>query len=162
MIIYLYKKTHLITGLQYFGKTTKPDYVNYRGSGKYWLRHIKRHGYLCKTELIRECHTTDEARYWGLYYSNLWNIVDSKEWANLIPENGLAGGHFPTGMSNPAHLPHVKEKLKVNNLITNASRRAKTSKALKGRKKSEEHKRKISESVSRNHKTRRETLLLNP
>jgi len=134
MIIYLYKKTHLITGLQYFGKTTKPDYVNYRGSGKYWLRHIKRHGYFCKTELIRECHTTDEARYWGLYYSNLWNIVDSKEWANLITENGLAGGHFPTGMSNPAHLPHVKEKLKVNNLITNASRGAKTSKALKGRK----------------------------
>ena len=28
----------------YFGKTTKPDPIAYKGSGTVWLRHIKKHG----------------------------------------------------------------------------------------------------------------------
>lgn len=27
----------------------------------------------------------------GIYYSNLWNVVESKEWANLKPESGDGG-----------------------------------------------------------------------
>ena len=41
---YLYVKTHNITGLKYFGKTTNDPYTYY-GSGKYWLLHLKKHGY---------------------------------------------------------------------------------------------------------------------
>jgi hypothetical protein len=36
----LYVKTHNITGLKYFGKTTN-DPFKYKGSGKYWLDHLK-------------------------------------------------------------------------------------------------------------------------
>lgn len=39
MIIHLYVKIHNVTGLKYFGKTTK-DPFKYRGSGKYWLAHL--------------------------------------------------------------------------------------------------------------------------
>ena len=40
MIIYLYLKQHNITGLKYFGKTEQNPY-KYKGSGIYWLRHLK-------------------------------------------------------------------------------------------------------------------------
>lgn len=92
MIIYLYKKTHNKTGLQYLGKT-KEDPLKYRGSGKDWKPHIKEHGYDVTTEIVRECLTKKELSYWGRYYSKLWNIVEDPNWANKIPETG-GGGHW--------------------------------------------------------------------
>lgn len=90
MIIYLYKKTHSITGLSYLGKTTQ-DPMKYKGSGTYWLRHLKTHGNTVTTEILRECSTTDEVTKWGIYYSNLWEVVSSSSWANLKPESGDGG-----------------------------------------------------------------------
>jgi hypothetical protein len=95
MIIYLYKKTHNITGLQYLGKTSK-DPLKYKGSGNYWVLHIKKHGYDVATEILKECKTNDEVKYWGLYYSNLWNVVVDPMWANMRPEEG-SGGATRTG-----------------------------------------------------------------
>lgn len=88
MTIYLYKKTHNKTGLQYLGKTSRKDPHKYKGSGKYWKRHIKKHGYDVSTEILRECQTNEEVKEWGLYYSNLWDIVESVNWANFKPETG--------------------------------------------------------------------------
>jgi len=93
MTIYLYIKTHNKTGLKYFGKTVRDPY-KYKGSGKRWLFHIKKHGNDVSTEIIKECHSLEELKEWGLYYSNLWNIVESREWANLKPE---IGDGAPTG-----------------------------------------------------------------
>lgn len=45
MTIYLYVKTHNITGKKYLGKTTRDDYHEYPGSGKIWKKHLKKHGY---------------------------------------------------------------------------------------------------------------------
>lgn len=91
MTIYLYVKTHNKTGLKYLGKTTAKDPHKYKGSGTYWISHIKKHGYDVKTEIIQECLNVNEVAEWGIYYSNLWNIVDSSEWANLKPESGDGG-----------------------------------------------------------------------
>lgn len=91
MTIFLYKKTHLVTGLNYLGKTISKDPHKYRGSGKYWLNHIKKHGYLVNTEILKECQTSEELKEWGSYYSELWNVVKSNEWANLRPESGDGG-----------------------------------------------------------------------
>jgi hypothetical protein len=91
MIIYLYKKTHNITGLQYLGKTTKDPY-KYQGSGEVWKPHLKEHGYNVTTEIIKECQTKEELSYWGRYYSELWDVVDSPKWANKIPETGGSDG----------------------------------------------------------------------
>lgn len=91
MTIYLYVKTHNITGLKYLGKTIKQDPHKYTGSGKYWLRHLQQHGYNYTTEIIRECQSEEELIFWGLHYSNLWNVVESNNWANLKEEAGDGG-----------------------------------------------------------------------
>jgi len=90
MTIYLYKKTHNKTGLQYLGKTKRNPF-EYKGSGIVWSRHITQHGYDVTTEILRECQTNEEIKDWGLYYSRLWNVVESKEWANLKEECGDGG-----------------------------------------------------------------------
>ena len=97
MIIYLYKKTHRTTGLKYLGKTTASDPHLYPGSGKYWSHHLKKHGFDYDTEILKECTTPEEIREWGEYYSTLWNIVESDEWANLKPEMGDGGDAGPEG-----------------------------------------------------------------
>ena len=91
MTIYLYKKTHNVTGLKYLGQTKKQDPYSYLGSGKYWRLHIAKHGYDVTTEILRECESMEEVEQWGKYYSNLWNVVRSDEWANLKPEAGEHG-----------------------------------------------------------------------
>lgn len=89
-MIYLYVKTHQITKLKYLGKTVK-DPFKYKGSGKYWVRHIKKHGYFVDTKILYQSENPQKISEIGLYYSNLWNIVESEEWANLIPESGHGG-----------------------------------------------------------------------
>jgi hypothetical protein len=97
MYIYLYVKTHNKTGLKYLGKTVAKDPHKYKGSGDYWRQHITKYGYDVTTTIIRECHTKEELQEWGLYYSTLWNVVNSRDesgrkiWANLKPESGDGG-----------------------------------------------------------------------
>ncbi len=89
----LYIKTHNTTGLKYFGKTVKDDAHKYTGSGTHWLRHIKTHGYDVKTEIFGEYSDDDVDRLTkdAIQFSEDNQIVESKEWANLIVENGLDG-----------------------------------------------------------------------
>jgi hypothetical protein len=89
---YLYIKTSPL-GLKYFGKTTK-DPFTYLGSGKIWKRHIKKHSLAMddiKTEIVFETNDVDELIKKGIELSNLYNVVESKEWANLREENGDGG-----------------------------------------------------------------------
>lgn len=88
MTIYLYVKTHNKTGLKYLGKTKALDPFKYPGSGTRWQHHLKVHGKDISTTILKECNTKEEVAYWGLYYSELWDVVNSPSWANLIPENG--------------------------------------------------------------------------
>lgn len=120
-LIILYVKTHRVTGLKYFGKTTKDDPYSYKGSGKHWRRHLIKHGYDVETEIVSVFENVDEATKFALQFSEENNIVNSKEWANLIPENALDGGHVGP---NPHH-----------------------SEVMRGRKVSEETKRKMSEAA---------------
>jgi len=91
MITYLYHKRHLKTGLNYFGKT-KTDPYNYRGSGVYWNDHLRKHGYDVETVQVWEFDNLEECSRFALEFSKKHNIVESKEWANLCPENGFDGG----------------------------------------------------------------------
>lgn len=94
MKIYLYLKTHNKTGLKYLGKTTSNDPHSYKGSGKVWRRHIKKHGYDVTTEILFETTDPIELKEIGTYYSKLWNIAESKEFANIVIESG-DGGAMP-------------------------------------------------------------------
>jgi hypothetical protein len=91
MIIYLYVKTHNKTGLKYLGKTTKTDPHKYPGSGHIWKRHLKKHGYDYTTEILLATEDKNELKDVGLKYSEMWNVVESKDWANLRDESGDGG-----------------------------------------------------------------------
>lgn len=58
--------------------------------------HIKKHNSYIITCIIGEYQTTNELRNAGLYYSKLYNVVVSSEWANLTEEKG-DGGLIGTG-----------------------------------------------------------------
>jgi hypothetical protein len=95
---YLYIKTHNVTGLKYFGKTTK-DPLTYRGSGNYWISHLKIHGNDVTTEILGYYTDQDECQKAALKFSIDNDIINAvgqnnkKIWANQIVENGLDGGY---------------------------------------------------------------------
>lgn len=90
MTIYLYVKTHNKTGLKYLGKTIQNPY-EYKGSGTIWRRHIKKHGYDVTTKILYQTECKDEFCKVAKEYSKKFNIVESKEWANIVPEQGDGG-----------------------------------------------------------------------
>lgn len=81
----------------YLGKTASKDPYAYSGSGKYWKAHLNKHGFDYDTEILKECSTPDEVKHWGEYYSELWDVVTSDEWANLKAESGDGGDPGPIG-----------------------------------------------------------------
>jgi len=93
-IIYLYLKTHNITGLKYLGKTISKDPHKYKGSGVYWKNHITEHGYDVTTEILFETTNKEEFKKVALEYSKKWNIVESKGFANLTVEEGHGGWDY--------------------------------------------------------------------
>ena len=113
MTIYLYKKIHKVTGLKYLGKTKAKDPHTYPGSGLYWTRHLHEHGFMYDTEILKECDTNEEIRKWGMYYSKLWNVVESTEWANLKPEYG-DGGY-------DSHSEKIRKKMSENHANVSGS-----------------------------------------
>ena len=89
-MIYLYVKTHNKTGLKYLGKTIA-DPFTYKGSGTYWKRHIDKHGYDVTTEVIFQTEDKVIFKEKALYFSELFDVVKSKEWANQTKEEGQGG-----------------------------------------------------------------------
>lgn len=79
-------------GLKYFGKTTR-DPFKYNGSGKYWKRHLKKHGQDVETKVIGYYTSLEECRTVASKFSIDNDIVNSNEWANLKLENGTDGGN---------------------------------------------------------------------
>jgi len=88
-------KTHRTTGYKYLCVTTKEDYIGYCGSGVRWRKHLRAHGFDVSTEVLFEHHSRDVIfKSVCLYYSDVYDVVNSAEWANLIPEDGNTGYAF--------------------------------------------------------------------
>jgi hypothetical protein len=102
---YLYIKQHPVTGLKYFGKTTQ-DPLKYKGSGVHWSRHLKKHGrkYVITTNVFGPFTNSIAISEFALAFSRYNNIVESKDWANIEPENGLDGA--PNGPRGKQQNPH--------------------------------------------------------
>lgn len=152
---YLYIKQHSITGKFYFGKTTRTDVEKYYGTGIQWKNHIAYHG---KEHIVTlwYClfHDEDSIREFALLCSQQWQIVESDDWLNLIPETGMDGSG---GMLNKHHSDETKEKLRQANLGKTHSEEVKKQMSISrtgdkngnfGREFSEEHKAKISKAKS--------------
>lgn len=74
-------KEHIDTGLKYLCQTKRKDPFKYKGSGKHWKRHLKKHGSNIKTKILKECSSKEELIEHGIYYSNLFTeaIDNAKE-----------------------------------------------------------------------------------
>lgn len=100
-MIYLYKKTHNQTGMQYLGHTTAKDPYKYQGSGKEWIKHIAINDYDVTTEILKKCTTQKDMHHWEHYYSDKWNIVNSDQWANILTEGGPGRPSTPANGKRP-------------------------------------------------------------
>jgi hypothetical protein len=89
--IWLYVKKHTVTGLHYFGMSRKLT-PRYLGSGKYWLRHIRKHGveHVITTD-VWEFESQEEATAFAIKFSTDNAVATSDKWANLREENALDG-----------------------------------------------------------------------
>ena len=86
-------KTHNETKLKYlcYTRTEGEEYANYKGSGKHWKRHLKKHGDHITTEMIFETEDKEEFKKVATNKSIELDIVNSPQWANLKIEEGDGG-----------------------------------------------------------------------
>lgn len=86
-------KTHNKTGLKYlcYTKSEGSIYDSYKGSGKLWKSHLKKHGDDITTELIFETDNYENFKNYAIKKSIELDIVSSSEWANLKKEEGDGG-----------------------------------------------------------------------
>lgn len=113
----LYIKRHSVTGLRYFGKSTRKNIKTYTGSGKYWSKHIKKHS---KEHVVTEWTSDwftikEELISFALSFSEIFDIVNNDKWANLIPENGLDG-------ADVGHTGHKFTDNQLNKISTSAKK----------------------------------------
>jgi hypothetical protein len=156
----LYIKRHKVTGLKYFGKSTSNLIESYNGSGKYWKTHIAKHGkqrieHVWNSQWF---YNKKELEEFALAFSELFDIVKSNEWANLIVENGLDGGDIsnyrkyvplteehknklrkPRLAARKPKSEQTKAKMKIAQLNRPAEVKAKISASNKGKPKSKQH-----------------------
>jgi hypothetical protein len=86
------------------------------GSGKIWKRHLKKHNLTqddIKTEVVLETKDLTELITKGIELSRLYNIVESKDWANLREESGDGGDtskfidYSDPKRHDPSHSKHL-------------------------------------------------------
>lgn len=131
---WLYLKQHTETGLLYFGKTTEDDPYSYPGSGKYWSRHLKKHGNASVTHWALRFDDIFDLVHFAITFSKQNDIVESTAWANLREENGLDG--MPKGFQctseHRANVSKSKKGLKVGPCKDPEAKKAKQSASLSG------------------------------
>lgn len=91
-------KTHLHTDMMYMCITKKDNWEKYLGSGLYWRRHLEKHGKHIKSELLYSCDDYDAFLEKCKYYSDMYDVANNPQFANLIPEYGY--DNIADGWSN--------------------------------------------------------------
>jgi hypothetical protein len=84
--------------LKYYGKSVKKNLERYKGSGKRWVRHLKKHNATSIHIWNSDWFYDDSIIEVAMKFSIDNNIIESNEWANLSIENGIDGG-IPTKKS---------------------------------------------------------------
>jgi hypothetical protein len=165
---WLYIKQHNVTGLKYFGRHTGIDPIKYAGSGTYWRHHIKKHSNDVSTIWCQLFNDKETMVKYATTFSVKNNIVESKEWANLMVEDGVNGSvkgrKMPprseemrknlsaaktgerNGMFGKTHTDEVKQKHRNRMLGTHMSEDAKQKSSMnkKGKSLSESHRANLS------------------
>jgi ribosomal protein L37E len=113
----LYIKQCSHCDLKYFGKSSRTDLTTYNGSGKKWVRHLKKHNahsiHLWNSEWYYDTSITRFA----LRFSRMNKIVDSEKWANLKEENGTTGGWEFVVWDDERRKKKSDERIGMNTLV---------------------------------------------
>jgi len=109
VIYYLYLKIHNVTGLKYIGSTKQDPYV-YQGSGLIWKNHLKKHGRDVTTKILGVYTDKEKLKTDGKYYSYEYNIVESKDFANLTIEEGQGGNTWDRSVKENRERMRVKKQ----------------------------------------------------
>lgn len=163
---WLYVKVHKVTGLKYLGKTIH-DPATYKGSGVYWNKHLEKHGNDVETtwsHLYTDPKILNEE---ALFFSKVFEIVSSSEWANLTEETGFTGGNLydqssserrmimkerTLGKKMPEGFSEKKRQERLGAIVSDDTKK-KISKKLLGVKKPNGHGEKISAALTGVEKT---------
>lgn len=148
MTLYLYVKQCSHCRLRYFGKTIANPW-KYPGSGEHWSDHLKMHNAKSLTLEVWQFENQEACTEFGLRFSKENQIVESKEWANKIAEDGKSGG-APKGNKNRVgkkHSDETKRKLSITNKGKKHSEQSKAK--MSGRRYSEERRTNMSEGIKR-------------
>lgn len=149
MIIYL--TTNLINGRQYIGKDRNNN-PHYLGGGVLLKEDIKKYGKSnFRKEKLETCQTIEELKIKEVYWLEYYDVANNNKFYNLTNKSG-GSDNGPT--QTEAYLnrgENISKSRKGNNypLASEAQRglkKPKVSKALKGKPKTEEHKKNLSES----------------
>lgn len=111
-LYYLMIKTIDQTGLKYLCKRKvcckdPNDHLKYKGSGVLWRRILKKHPDYTISTFVLGKYDKDELFKMGMFYSHLYNVVESKDWANLILECG-DGGNTSNTDGYVRYIEHVR------------------------------------------------------
>jgi len=148
-------------GIKYFGKSVKENVISYRGSGKVWRDRIKKYGpNSVNTTWVSEWfNEPTQLQEFALLFSELHQIVESSEWANCRPENGLDGGFVSNAFNSPYSI-NKRSQSQKGVKCPQRGRKGNPSK-LKGVPKSEETKQKMSKPKSAEHIAKLQSILAN-
>jgi hypothetical protein len=105
-----FKSTRLavkeLNGLKYFCKSVRKNFEKYKGSGLYWTNHVRKSG----KENVKTLWVSDwfycphHIQEFALMFGEYNQIVESNQWANLMPEYGIGGGSkYWKGKKRPEH-----------------------------------------------------------
>lgn len=67
------------------------------------------------TQILLATESKDDIKETGIFFSKLWNVVDSLEWANLKPEEGDGG-------AGPYRIEHLKTIAKLGGYAKGAKK----------------------------------------
>jgi len=153
-MVSLYIKCQPKNNVQYFGKTINDPYL-YSGSGVVWKDMHKKHNIKdVVTMVVGQFDENDPMLVeYALGFSAANGIVDSKAWANLVPEDGLDGGPRKYGNQHAKGYKHTQEALdKIaeasRNHVWSQERKDSISKAKMGHSVSKETRDKLSKSLT--------------
>ena len=152
-MLYLLVKEHNLTGLKYLCKKTAHSFdecEKYKGSGVYWKKHLIKYGNNVSTTCLFITEDKEEFKKIATEYSLKFDVVNSKEWANLIIEEGQGGNTIidktihsqktSFGIKNSKNYPKLLEHLKNHTKIIQPLGAKAAKEKLTGIPKSEEHK----------------------
>lgn len=84
-------KSHWETGINYLCITKRSNWKDYKGSGKRWISILNKYPSSIHTILLHTSDDLDQFNDVCKIYSEMFDVVNNKDFANLIPENGYDG-----------------------------------------------------------------------